>query len=148
MSRRLFHLVSGKPLTIQTAENAAEIFWPLLRGLDHEALAVMALNRRHKVLNVEILTSGNDAFTIVCPRQIFRWALKQGRSGASAVILAHNHPSEDPEPSPQDLKITKVVAAAGKVVGIKVLDHLVMTDAEFRSIAALGLLPTWAKKPF
>lgn len=90
------------------------------------------------------LTHGSDAFTVVEPRQVFRYAVGLG---ASAVILAHNHPSGDPTPSAQDREVTTRVARAGALLGLPLLDHLVAGDGAWVSLAAEGLLPTWGPPP-
>jgi DNA repair protein RadC len=108
------------------AHDALAAVSPYLVGLDQEVLVVVALNRRHRVVAGEVLTRGSDRFTVVDPRQIFRWALLQGRSGAHAILLAHNHPSGDPTPSQQDRDVTRRCARAGSLLGIPVLDHIIV----------------------
>jgi DNA repair protein RadC len=152
---RLLSLAAEPPVAkVVTPTEAAAVFWPLLAGRAEEALVVLALDRRRKVLGSTVLTVGSDAFTVVDPRQVFRWALMQGRSGAAAVILAHNHPSGDPTPSSQDRDVTRRVAAAGRLLGIPLVDHLVCADdpsapdrLRFQSLAASGDLPFWADSP-
>ncbi len=100
----------------------------------------MYLDRRRRPLALRALTRGSDAYTVVDPRQVFRVAVAVG---ASAVILAHNHPSGDPEPSSQDVRITERLAQAGNVVGVPLVDHLVLGSPEFRSMAEEGHLPEW-----
>ena len=121
-----------------TPEHARDVLAPALAGLEDEELHGLFLDRRRRPLATRQLTRGSHAFTIVDPRQIYRSALKLG---ASAVILAHNHPSGDPTPSACDLDVTERVARAGKVLGVPLLDHLVIADRAFRSIAADGHLP-------
>lgn len=131
-------------LTLTRPQAVFDLLQPHMVGLGEEHLFVIGLNRKMKLIAYACLTVGNDQFTIVCPKQIFRWALKQGRSGASAVILAHNHPSGDPTPSPQDRDVTHRVAQAGRVLGITLADHLVMTDDAFVSLAEQGEIPAYA----
>lgn len=127
---------STRPCT--APEHARDLLGPALRGLEDEELHGLFLDRRRRPIAMRQLTRGSHAFTIVDPRQIYRAALKLG---ASAVILAHNHPSGDPTPSACDLDVTDRVARAGKVLGVPLLDHLVIADRDFRSIAAAGHLP-------
>jgi DNA repair protein RadC len=92
-----------------------------------ERLVAVALNRRSQIISDPmVLTTGSDGFTVVCPKQLFRWALAQGISGATSVLLAHNHPSGDASPSVQDYMVTRRVVQAGAVIGIKLLDHIVV----------------------
>ena len=124
---RLLVVAEGPPIeTIRGPDDCYRLFAPLLEGLAVEHFAVAALDRRNRVIAVETLTTGCDAFCIVDPKQIFRWALLQGRSGATGILLAHNHPSGDPTPSAQDHEVTRRVRRAGEIVGIKLLDHIVI----------------------
>lgn len=123
---------------IRSADDAHACFEPGLVGLADEELHGLFLDRRRAVLGRRVLTRGCHAFTIVDPRQIFRVALQLG---ASAVILAHNHPSDDPTPSPQDVDVTARVARAGRVLGVPLLDHLVVARGAWVSLAQRGHLP-------
>lgn len=136
---------SGRP-TITSPEAAADVFRPLLAGHIDERLVVAGLDRRRRLIATCVLTIGSSGFTVVDPRQIFRWAIgKCGRSGADAILMAHNHPSGDPTPSSQDADVTERVARAGRVLGIPLLDHLVIGEGRsFRSFAADGTLPPWS----
>jgi len=113
---------------------------PMLKGRPFEALVGLYLNRRHRMLAMRELTRGSESLTIVDPRQIFRMGLSMG---ASAVILAHNHPSGDPSPSDQDRDVTTRVAQSGRVLGLRLLDHLVIAGDEYVSLAQEGVLPRW-----
>ena len=118
--------------------------WHLLRGrmegLDVEELHGLYLNRRGQVLCIERLTRGSDAATVVDPRQVFRVAVQ---SAAASVIVAHNHPSGDPNPSERDRQVTLRLYAAGKTLGIALLDHLVLGMDCYTSMAELNILPAW-----
>lgn len=103
---------------------------PLCHGMATEVLVAVALDRRLRVINAEILTRGCDRYCIVDPKQILRWALLQGRSGASGIILAHNHPTGDPTPSQQDIEVTRRVVMAGRAVGIPLSDHIIVGDGD------------------
>ena len=110
-------------------EDAAPLCTSLVGGFTTERLGVLALNRKHRVISSTVLTIGNDGFTVVCPKQIYRWALLQGRSGAASIILTHNHPSGDPTPSPQDRDVTRRVLRAGEILGVKLVDHIIIGAA-------------------
>jgi DNA repair protein RadC len=131
----------GNNPVVECAKDAALWFRPLLDGQECERLAVLALTRRNKVLDCAVLTVGNDAHTIVDPKQIFRWALAQE---ASAVILAHNHPSGDPTPSYADIDVTTRCQQAGAILGVQVLDHLVIGAGRWVSLREEGLMPAAA----
>lgn len=134
LERMLLLAEDSPPYSCTSPEELYKAVAPHLLGYPEERLAVVALNRRRKVLGVEVLTKGNDSFTIVCPRQIFRWALLQGRSGASAIALAHNHPSGDPSPSTQDVEVTRRVLRTGRVLGVSLLDHLILAGSGYTSL--------------
>lgn len=126
---------------LETSRDAYLIFAPLLFGLDHEALAIIALDRRNQVLGSKVLNRGCDNFTIVEPKQIFRFALLQGKNGAAGIVLAHNHPSGDPTPSKQDQEVTERIKQSGLVLGIELIDHLVVTDHNnYCSMLEMGLM--------
>ena len=117
----------------------------LLLGFESERLVVVCVNRRHVVIAAETLTIGSDAFTIVDPRQIYRWALKQ-KAPAAAIFLAHNHPSEDATPSQQDIDVTRRIAAAGRVLGMPLLDHIIVGGGSWSSLSENGHVPTWGEE--
>jgi DNA repair protein RadC len=111
----------------------------------YEVLLAVFLNRRGIPLGLRILTKGSDAFTIVDPRQVLRSAIA---AEAVAMILVHNHPSGDPTPSSQDRDITRRVAAAARIIGIPLKDHVVVAaGGKFVSLAEQGELPSWDESP-
>lgn len=119
---------------------------PLIAHEACECLAVLALNRRQGVLGSAVLTRGNDAHTIVDPRQVLRWALVQGRNGAASIVVAHNHPSGDPSPSNADIEVTHRLVDACRTVGVDLLDHLILTaGGAWTSLREAGLMPTAAR---
>jgi DNA repair protein RadC len=123
---------------VRTARDADKVLRPLLAGRTTEAFAAAALNQRNQVLAAKILTTGSDQHTIVDAHLLFRWALLQGRSGARAVVIAHNHPSNNTSASLEDITATRRLSAAGKIVGIQLFDHLVITDHGFLSLRESG----------
>lgn len=129
-----------EPVRIETPSSSALVFRPLLDGRETEAFAVAALDRRLRVIDAAIMTTGNDVATVVDPKQILRWALTRKRT-AHAIIVAHNHPSGDTSPSQQDDQATRSIKAACSAVGLKLFDHIILTDgAGFYSYAATGNL--------
>ncbi len=132
------------PPSIRSCEDAAGWLAPPLRGLRHEELHALYLDRRLRPLCRRRLTVGNDGTTIVDARQILRPAIEVG---ATAFVLAHNHPSGDPEPSRDDLGATRAVSAAADVVGVVLLDHLVVGGGRWVSMAQRGLLEVRPSSP-
>lgn len=122
---------------IHGADGAVDHFIGTISHREEECLQVLFLDRRHRVLASDIITRGNDAHTIVDPKQIFRRALLEG---ASAVILGHNHPSGDVSVSSADVEVTERVRSAGRLIGIELLDHLVVSGLRWTSMREQGLL--------
>ena len=96
-----------------------------------EKLAVLALDVKHRVLSMRVISSGTATETCGHPRDIFRWLIQVG---GTRCIVAHNHPSGSLEPSGEDLHLTRQLLKAGKVLGIPVLDHLIVSGGEYASI--------------
>lgn len=118
---------------IEGPHDAWALLQPRMRGLDHEELHGLYVNRRHRVLAHRVLTRGDQGSTVVDPRQIFRLALVLRAGG---VVLAHNHPSGDPRPSERDREVTHKVARAGELLGVTLLDHLVVGRDDYVSLAS------------
>lgn len=110
---------------------------PRLRDLPQEEFHVLLLDVRHRVLREVLVTRGTLDASLIHPREVFRVAILERAAG---VILAHNHPSGDPAPSPEDRRVTRQLADAGRAVGIPVLDHVVVGDGRYVSFSELGLL--------
>lgn len=105
--------------------------WNLSTIEFQEEFKVMLLNRRNQVLGVYLLSKGGSASTIVDPKLIFSVALK---CNASSIIIAHNHPSGNLNPSDLDIKLTKKLKSAGKLLDINVLDHIIVTKDGYHSL--------------
>ncbi|HSK90239.1 MAG TPA: JAB domain-containing protein [Euzebyales bacterium] len=121
---------------ITVPDDAVEVVRPLLAGHDRERAVLVALDTRHRVIATTLVSIGTAANTFLAPREVFRDALGLG---ASAIVVAHNHPSGDARPSDDDRQITRRLAQAGATIGIDLLDHLVIGDPEWTSLARLGV---------
>lgn len=128
--------ISG-PSAMATAVRA------LIGEHDREAFVVVHLNAKHKIVSLEVVAVGTLSATLVHPREVFKGALL---ANAAAIGLAHNHPSGDPTPSPEDLALTAQLLAAGEVVGVRVLDHIVLGDDRHVSLRDTTML--WQDTPF
>ncbi len=102
-----------------------------------EEFVILCLNRANKVLGYSKISSGGTSGTVADPKIIFQIALK---SNASSIILAHNHPSGNINPSDSDLKLTKKLKNAGTLLDIPVLDHIILTNESFFSFADEGIM--------
>lgn len=115
---------------VRTAAEAAAVCAPM-RRLDREHFRVLLLNTRHEILDVVDVSIGGLASAPVHPREVFKEAI---RRSAAAVILVHNHPSGHADPSRDDVLITEQMRAAGRLVGIEVLDHLIIAERTYVSL--------------
>lgn len=109
-------------------------------NLAQESFHVLNLNTRNVLINRHMVSLGIADSTLIHPREVFRTAIQDG---ASALILVHNHPSGDPQPSTEDLRITRQLVSAGEVIGIKVMDHVVIgrpVEPFGESLGRLGYL--------
>lgn len=120
---------------VDGARAAARWFLPALDGLPHEELHGLYLDVRGRPLAYRRLSSGNDRCTVFDPRQILRPAVELG---AHAVLVAHNHPSGDPEPSVEDLRATRQLAGSCNLLGVKLEDHLVVGSGAYVSLRERG----------
>ena len=98
---------------------------------EKEHLVMMSLNVRNILLHTDVVSVGSVNASIVDPREIFRLAL---RRNASCIVLAHNHPSGDPTPSEEDLIITRRLNKAGRLIGIALVDHIIITRRGYTSL--------------
>jgi DNA repair protein RadC len=133
-------IAQAKPMLnkkVTTPETVAEYLIPLLRDKVNEVFMVVFLNSANYVIGYRQVSEGTIDASIVTPRDVFRSALEHA---AKSVILVHNHPSGNPEPSSNDISITKILAEAGTLMGIKVLDHLIIAGDTFTSFVERRLL--------
>lgn len=130
-----FELVRRLPrreiVKITSAADAAAYCQPLIGHLEQEHFLVVWLDVRNQVLGHEIITKGLVDSSLVHPREVFRGALK---ANASSVLVAHNHPSGDVSPSPEDEEVTRVLRESGKLLGVQVLDHLVVVKDKYSKV--------------
>lgn len=111
---------------IRKPEQAARALAPYLEKQAVEVFSALHLNARHEVIGYAEVSRGTLNRSLVHPREVFGPAV---RLGAAAVIVAHNHPSGDPTPSPEDREVTNRLRQAGAVLGIPLIDHVVIGDA-------------------
>lgn len=118
-------------------DDAARLLRPGLEVLDREHFVVMLLDTKHRVIGFNTVAIGTIDSALISPRETFKPALL---SNASAIIVAHNHPSGDPTPSPEDIAVTRNIVEAGKILGVEVLDHLIIGEERFVSLKERGLM--------
>lgn len=115
---------------ITSSSAAAEILFPLLKNLNHEECWILYLNRSNRVIQKERISSGGVSATIMDTKIILRKAIEYL---ASAIIVAHNHPSGNPFPGEQDITQTKKLKDAAKMVDISILDHIIISGDKYYS---------------
>ena len=126
-----------KITTSKDAQNILYDYWDLSTIEHTESFKILLLNRFNSVLGITTISNGGITGTVVDIRVIFQYALK---ANSSSIILCHNHPSNNPQPSEQDLSITRKISDAGKLLDISVLDHIILTidKALYTSLADDG----------
>ena len=122
----------GQPPAIKHSGDVAELLRQVIGSDPREMIAAVYLNSKHKVIGLHECGIGTLDQALVHPREIFGPALTMG---ASALVLAHNHPSGDPTPSEQDNAVTKRARECGELLGIAMLDHIVIGESRFYSFA-------------
>jgi DNA repair protein RadC len=129
--------LSERPL-VQTPGDAARILAEYIGECDRERFVIAMMTVRGRLLGLHTVSVGCLAASLVHPREVWKPAIL---ASAHSLIVAHNHPSGDPEPSTEDLVLTRRLVSAGQLLGIEVLDHLVLGEsARFVSLRERGLL--------
>ncbi len=122
---------------ITSPQDVADIFVPLLRDELKEHFCVVCLNSANKIIRYEVISVGNLNSSVVHPREIFKAAID---NNSASIILIHNHPSGNPEPSNEDISITKKVVESGKIMDIPVFDHIIIAGNDFTSFVEKRLI--------
>jgi DNA repair protein RadC len=137
---KLSQIISAPTPSVKTIRSPMDVYKllePEFRHLKQEQFVCLFLNTKNGVLGKEVISIGSLNACIVHPREVFRPAIK--RSCAS-VICAHNHPSGNPDPSPEDISITRRLVEAGTIIGIEMLDHVVIGNYKYTSLKEQGLM--------
>lgn len=137
LGQRLARTRLPEAQTIRSPHDAADLLMEQLRYLHKEHFVCLFLNTKNHIIAQETLSIGSLNASIVHPREVFRAAIK---CSSASVVCAHNHPSGDPTPSPEDIRMTERLCRAGDIVGIDVLDHIVIGDGKFVSLKEQGLM--------
>jgi DNA repair protein RadC len=137
LSERLAAESAGERPKVKTPEAVLDQVRGRLAGQKEEHFIGLYLDTRGRVLKIDELSKGTLDASLVHPREVFRVAMA---ASAASVVLAHNHPSGDPEPSSEDIKLTQRLVQVGELVGIEVLDHIILGDGTFTSLKRKGLM--------
>ncbi len=123
VARRILSRQGQSDPLMDTPEKVVEYLHPRCAGLDVEKFWTLCLNKRNQLVRLCEVSSGTATSSLIHCREVYRDAI---RSGATAIICAHNHPSGDPMPSPEDIRVTRELREGGKLIGIQLLDHVIL----------------------
>ena len=122
---------------ITSPDEAAEKLMPRLRDATKEHFVALLLDSKNRLIKDSDISIGSLDSSIVHPREVFKEAIS---ASAASIIVAHNHPSGDPTPSPEDRQVTARLVESGRLIGIEVVDHLIIGDGRWVSLRELGLM--------
>src|SRR5208283_5090320 len=130
-------LANKRSVVIRSPSDVFENYQSLFKDQVRERFIVFWLNSANKVVGFEVVSEGILNSSLTHPREVFRGAIV---ATAAAIIIAHNHPSDNPEPSSEDISITKQIVEAGKIIGIPVHDHIIFAGNTYTSLAERGIM--------
>lgn len=122
---------------IKSPEDAANAIQKEIGDEDREVFFVLCLNTKNRVVAIHRASVGSINAAIVAPREVFKSAIL---NNAASIIVAHNHPSNDPSPSNEDIEVTKRLVSAGDILGIEVLDHIIVGESKYISLKSKGYM--------
>ncbi len=137
LARRMVQELRGESPVLDNPERVADLLREENRVYEVEQFQVLLLNTRRKLIRIERITQGTLDTILVHPREVFKLAIA---ANAAAIVLVHNHPSGDPTPSEQDIKVTRDLIRAGQLLKIDVLDHVILgrrTEERAKDYASL-----------
>jgi DNA repair protein RadC len=136
LGRRMLLASPEERFVVRSPADVAQLLMAEMSHLEQEHFRVLYLNTRNRLLGVETIYVGSLNTSHIRVGEVFRSAVKRN---CAAIIVAHNHPSGDPTPSPEDVEVTRQLVAAGRLLDIEVLDHLVVGQQRFVSLRERGL---------
>lgn len=136
LGRRLMVESPQERPQVKSPQDAANLLLLPMSALEQEEMRVILLDTRNRVMGIETIYRGSLNAAVVRIGELFKPAI---RANSAALIMAHNHPSGDPSPSPEDIRLTRDAVAAGRLLSIDVLDHLVLGHGRFISMKERGL---------
>lgn len=135
LAKRMSQETAAEGLDFSSPEKIARYYMEDMRHRNREVLKLLLLNTRSRLIAENDISEGTVDMALVSPRELFIEAFQKG---ASSMILLHNHPSGDPEPSREDIRITRRIYEAGMLIGIELLDHIIIGDHCFVSLKDRG----------
>lgn len=137
IGKRLNALKYQDKIHIKGPKETSDYLMPKMRFLKKERFVVLFLNTKNKIIGEETISEGTLTGCLVHPREVYQSAILKN---AVAIIVAHNHPSGEPQPSREDKELTDMLFKAGKTIGIPLYDHVVIGDGIYYSFQENGLL--------
>ena len=137
LGKRIQNEIPIEKLSFRSPEEIAGYLIPRLRGLRTEVFRALLLNSGNQVIREAVISNGTLNTSIVHPREVFRLAISES---AASIIVVHNHPSGNPEPSKEDIEVTNKLAEAGRIIDIRLLDHIIIAGNQYTSFIKRGLL--------
>ncbi|MDR5657886.1 DNA repair protein RadC [Serpentinicella sp. ANB-PHB4] len=137
LGKRISLTTKANKYKITSPEDASNLMMDRMRLLKKEHFEIILLNTKNELIGIENISIGSLSASIVHPREVFVTSIKRS---ASSIILVHNHPSGDPSPSKEDVEITKRLVEAGKIIGIRVLDHIIIGDNVHYSLNEMQMM--------
>lgn len=128
--------IDMSPFTVNSPQTLVKAIRATIQDKAKEHFKLVLLNTRNRVIGIVPISVGTLNASLVHPREVFKEAI---HGNAASVILVHNHPSNDPEPSDEDIQLTRRMIKVGHIMGIEVLDHIIITKNNFLSLKARGL---------
>ena len=136
LGHRIYREVSMIKPKITNPSDVADLVMEM-QFLDKEHFRIISLSTKNHVIGRDEISIGNLNSSIVHPREVFKKALEKN---AASIILVHNHPSGDPEPSKEDIQVTSRLVKAGEIMGIEVLDHIIIGANRYKSLKELSII--------
>ncbi len=137
LGKRIANMKNEKRYVIRSPEDGANYVMEEMRFLTQEHFVCLFLNTKNEVIHKQTIFIGSLNASIVHPRELFKEAFR--RSAASMICL-HNHPSGNPEPSREDIEVTRRLVECGRILGVDVLDHIIIGDKRYVSLKEKGYL--------
>ncbi|CUH97443.1 UPF0758 protein [Propionispora sp. 2/2-37] len=137
LGKRLHSVAAMERPIIRSPREVADLLMPRMRYETREHFVVVLLSTKHHVIATPIISVGTLNASLVHPREVFREAISHS---AASIILVHNHPSGDPAPSQEDIRLTQKMVDAGRLLDISVLDHVIIGDSKYVSLKEKGII--------
>ena len=137
LTRRLRGRQPGERLRLASPAEVYAAYGPLMEDLKHEVFRVVLLDAQNRLLRDRVVSEGTLSASLVHPREVFKPAIVES---AAAVILLHNHPSGDPTPSREDVRLTRQLVECARLLDLRIHDHVIIGQGRFASLAEQGVV--------